>query len=176
MYVSDAARPSTRGALSPQPSPDKSVALPHDILYSAVRYVSKLHYLVSPLTGRLLFTSTERSGVPISQYFSYEACMHGSFRASDDAPERVSHSNIQFSSLFPQIPKLVCPSQRPHVAFATRTNHDCSFSVFDFVFDSPDKRARRSALQTHAPSARRGGTCLAPRYVYTPPPLLPCWA
>ena len=64
-------------------------------------------------------------------------------------PSPTSFSSV---SLFPQIPKLVCPSQRPHVVFATRTNRDCLFVFFVFVFDAPDERARRSALQTHVPS------------------------
>ena len=178
MYVSDAARPSTRGALSPQPSPDKSVALPHDILYSAVRYVSKLHDLVSPLTGRHCLRPLREVGSP-SRNISHmkHACMGRSERATTRRKEChtvIEGANIiQFSSLFPQIPKLVCPSQRPHVAFATRTNHDCSFSVFDFVFDSPDKRARRSALQTHAPSQLVGVVPVQPLGTCTP--LLLCY-
>lgn len=157
----------------------------YPMIYCTVRYGMCLNCMTSyrRSQGDFCLRPLREVGSP-SRNISHmkHACMGRSERATTRRKEchtvieGAEPNFIQFCSLFPQIPKLVCPSQRPHVAFATRTNHDRSFFVFDSVFDSPDKRARRSALQTHAPSARRGGTCLAPRYVYTPPPLLPCWA
>jgi len=141
----------------------------YPMINGVVRYVSKLH---DPVAAHMDFvTSTERSGVPISQYLSYE---HGSFRATmPESITQIEGPTQSFSSLLPQFPSSCVP---PSVLMyclppaLTTTVH--------LFFDAPGERARRTALQTHAPPELEGRYLCSfnPSWTCTPLLLLPCWA